>query len=71
MGQRVGVQRASGAPTGARGNGSQSEAAGPGAGGAGAQTAASYGCHDESHMINDVRLLADATPQAMLAARTA
>jgi hypothetical protein len=36
-----------------------------------AQTAANFGYHDESHMINDVRLLADATPHAMLAARTA
>ena len=29
----------------------------------------SLGYHDESHMIHDVRRLADATPEAMLAAR--
>ena len=31
------------------------------------RTAAEFGYHDEAHMINDVRRLADATPQAMLA----
>jgi AraC-like DNA-binding protein len=31
------------------------------------RTAARFGYHDEAHMINDVRRLADATPQAMLA----
>jgi AraC-like DNA-binding protein len=34
-----------------------------------ARTAAEFGYHDESHMINDVQRLADATPQALLAAR--
>ena len=34
-----------------------------------ARTAAEFGYHDESHMINDVRRLADATPQALLADR--
>lgn len=34
-----------------------------------AQTAARFGYYDESHMINDIRRLADATPQTMLAAR--
>ena len=33
-----------------------------------ADTAARFGYHDEAHMINDVRRLADATPQAMLTA---
>ena len=32
-----------------------------------ARTAAEFGYHDESHMINDVQRLASATPQAMLA----
>jgi AraC-like DNA-binding protein len=31
-----------------------------------ARTAAAFGFHDEAHMINDVRRLADATPEAML-----
>jgi AraC-like DNA-binding protein len=35
------------------------------------QTAARFGYHDEAHMINDVRRLADATPHAMLRQRTA
>ena len=34
-----------------------------------ARTAAEFGYYDESHMINDVRALADATPQMMLAER--
>jgi AraC-like DNA-binding protein len=34
-----------------------------------AQTATEFGYHDESHMINDVRRLADATPDALLAGR--
>ena len=34
-----------------------------------ARTAAEHGYYDESHMINDVRALADATPQALLAER--
>ena len=34
------------------------------------RTAAQFGFHDEAHMINDIRRLADATPQAMLAAAT-
>jgi AraC-like DNA-binding protein len=33
------------------------------------RTAAEFGYHDEAHMINDVRRLAAATPQAMLAHR--
>ena len=32
--------------------------------------AAEFGYYDESHMINDVRALAGATPQAILAERT-
>ena len=32
-----------------------------------ARTAAAFGFHDEAHMINDVRRLADSTPEAMLA----
>lgn len=35
-----------------------------------AETAAGFGYHDESHMINDIQLLADATPHALLTART-
>ena len=35
-----------------------------------ARTAAEFGYYDESHMINDIRALADATPQEMLAERT-
>ena len=31
-----------------------------------ARTAVDFGFHDESHMINDVRALADATPHALL-----
>jgi AraC-like DNA-binding protein len=31
-----------------------------------ARTAAAFGFHDEAHMINDVRRLADSTPEAML-----
>ena len=31
-----------------------------------ARTAAVFGFHDEAHMINDVRRLAAATPEAML-----
>ena len=34
-----------------------------------ARTAAEFGYYDESHMINDIRALADATPQALLARR--
>ncbi len=34
-----------------------------------ARTAAEFGYYDESHMINDVRALADATPQELLAGR--
>jgi AraC-like DNA-binding protein len=34
-----------------------------------ARTAVEFGFHDESHMINDIRALADATPQAMLGGR--
>lgn len=34
-----------------------------------ARTAAEFGYYDESHMINDIRALADATPQALLAER--
>jgi AraC-like DNA-binding protein len=33
-----------------------------------ARTAAAFGFHDEAHMINDVRRLAAATPEAMLTA---
>jgi AraC-like DNA-binding protein len=36
-----------------------------------ARTAAEFGFHDESHMINDIRALADATPEAMLSERLA
>lgn len=36
-----------------------------------ARTAVEFGYHDESHMINDIRALANATPQAMLAERAA
>ena len=35
-----------------------------------ARTAAEFGYYDESHMINDVRALANATPQTILAERT-
>jgi AraC-like DNA-binding protein len=35
-----------------------------------ARTAADFGYYDESHMINDVRTLANATPQTILAERT-
>jgi AraC-like DNA-binding protein len=35
-----------------------------------ARTAADFGYYDESHMINDVRALANATPQMILAERT-
>jgi AraC-like DNA-binding protein len=35
-----------------------------------ARTAARFGFHDEAHMINDVRRLADSTPEAMLSAAT-
>jgi AraC-like DNA-binding protein len=35
-----------------------------------ARTAAEFGFHDEAHMINDIQRLADATPQALLGART-
>ncbi|MEV5964868.1 AraC family transcriptional regulator [Kribbella sp. NPDC051952] len=35
-----------------------------------AQTAAHFGYSDESHMINDIRRLADATPHALLTARS-
>ena len=34
-----------------------------------ARTAARFGYHDEAHMINDVRRLADATPHALLQGR--
>ena len=34
-----------------------------------ARTAVEFGYYDESHMINDVRALAGATPQMILAAR--
>jgi AraC-like DNA-binding protein len=34
-----------------------------------ARTAAEFGFHDESHMINDVRRLAGATPESMIAGR--
>ncbi|MGZ8512741.1 MAG: AraC family transcriptional regulator [Candidatus Limnocylindria bacterium] len=34
-----------------------------------ARTAAEFGFHDESHMINDIRALADATPGELLSAR--
>jgi AraC-like DNA-binding protein len=33
------------------------------------RTAAEFGYYDESHMINDIRALTDATPQALLAER--
>jgi AraC-like DNA-binding protein len=36
-----------------------------------ARTAATFGFHDEAHMINDIHRLANATPQAMLAERAA
>jgi AraC-like DNA-binding protein len=36
-----------------------------------ARTAVEFGYHDESHMINDIRALANATPQALLAERAA
>ena len=36
-----------------------------------ARTAAQFGYYDEAHMINDIRALADATPQMLLAERTA
>jgi AraC-like DNA-binding protein len=35
-----------------------------------ARTAADFGFYDESHMINDIRALAGATPQAILEERT-
>jgi hypothetical protein len=34
-----------------------------------ARTAVDFGFYDEAHMINDVRALADATPQMLLAER--
>lgn len=34
-----------------------------------AQTATRFGYYDESHMINDIRRLADATPQTLLAGK--
>jgi len=34
-----------------------------------ARTAVEFGYYDESHMINDIRALAGATPQTMLAER--
>ena len=34
-----------------------------------ARTAAEFGYYDESHMINDIRALAGATPQSILAER--
>ena len=34
-----------------------------------ARTAADFGYYDESHMINDIRMLADATPQMILRER--
>ena len=34
-----------------------------------ARSAAEFGYYDESHMINDIRALADATPQELLAGR--
>ena len=34
-----------------------------------ARTAADFGYYDESHMINDIRTLANATPQSLLAER--
>jgi AraC-like DNA-binding protein len=36
-----------------------------------ARTAVQFGYYDEAHMINDVRALADATPQMLLAERAA
>ena len=36
-----------------------------------ARSAAEFGYYDESHMINDIRALADATPHELLAGRTA
>ena len=36
-----------------------------------ARTAYEFGFHDESHMINDIRALANATPQRLLGARAA
>jgi AraC-like DNA-binding protein len=36
-----------------------------------ARTAVDFGFHDESHMINDIRALAKATPQALLGDRSA
>lgn len=36
-----------------------------------ARTAADFGFHDESHMINDVHRLADATPRELLSGRNA
>ena len=36
-----------------------------------ARTAVEFGFHDESHMINDLRTLASATPQALLDGRSA
>ena len=35
-----------------------------------ARRAVEFGYYDEAHMINDIRTLAGATPQAMLAERT-
>jgi hypothetical protein len=35
-----------------------------------AHTAVQHGYYDESHMINDIRALTDATPQTLLAERT-
>jgi AraC-like DNA-binding protein len=36
-----------------------------------ARTASEFGFYDESHVINDIRALADATPQSLLAGRDA
>jgi len=36
-----------------------------------ARSAAEFGYYDESHMINDIKALADATPHELLAGRTA
>ena len=35
-----------------------------------ARSAAEFGYYDESHMINDIKALADATPQELLGERT-
>jgi hypothetical protein len=34
-----------------------------------ARTAVEFGYYDEAHMINDIRALADSTPEAMLSER--